>query len=75
MELKIEQGIPIPEAYNKRGSGLTVTCDKMEVGESVFTTKPQSSVYSHFRHLRPKKFTARAVEENGVKGVRVWRVE
>jgi hypothetical protein len=47
----------------------------MEVGDSFFS--PGSSVigiHGCARRHRPMKFTCRSVVENGVAGIRVWRI-
>jgi hypothetical protein len=47
----------------------------MEVGDSFFS--PRSSVigiHGCARRHRPMKFTCRSVVENGVAGIRVWRI-
>lgn len=82
---KFDKGIPIPKGRGTTGSGLYVG---MEVGDSFFRPLPDgltmekhqtrtiNSASSWGRRQSPRqKFTTRAVEENGVKGIRVWRIE
>lgn len=74
--IDIDKGVPMPET---RGRPVRYPFESMEVGDSFFcsggtmrTTRTRTSEAS--RRLAPKRFSARAVEENGVKGIRVWRV-
>jgi len=77
--MEIEKNIPIP---GKKGGNrnLRYPWDKMEVNDSVFITGKSQQTISHAakewtrRNNLSKKFTTRIVTENGVKGVRVWRV-
>lgn len=68
----IEKGIPIPQ----RKMDAKYPFKEMEVGDSFFTTgTPASYISLHTRLLKPKKFSCRTVVENGVKGLRIWRIE
>ena len=67
--IKIDKNVPMPSA-GKYPFG------DMDVGDSFFVagkTAAQMGGTMHFR--KPKKFTTRTVTENGVKGIRIWRVE
>jgi len=77
-EFKIDKNVPIPEGrWGKRRKKYPF--DEMEVGDSFFIHGgKQESITSIMRHWREKlghKYTTRSVVENGVKGVRVWRIE
>lgn len=73
----IDKDVPLPLA--RMGVGFHAI-DAMEVGDSIFINsgKSQAVLSSHFRTLakaRPGwKFVTRRVVENGVAGIRVWRV-
>lgn len=72
MQFKIEQGIEIPE---RRGRSKLYPFSQMNIGDSFFIPgKTSQSISTNFGHHKPMKFSARTMEENGVKGVRVWRV-
>lgn len=48
----------------------------MEIGDSFFAPgRKSNSVSASIARAYPKKFTRREVTENGVVGVRVWRIE
>ena len=75
----IEDDIPIPP---KGGGGNrlgTSPLDNIAVGQSVFyagrSQKIVSSVFYGVAKRTGHKFTTRKVTENGVAGVRVWRIE
>lgn len=74
----IDKDVPLPPLA-RRGVGFHAI-DAMEVGDSVFINsgKSQANVAAHFWTLaknRPGwKFATRKVVENGVAGIRVWRV-
>jgi hypothetical protein len=70
--IKIDSDIPVP--MPKRGSFLK-TCRLMEVGQSAFFAGADIKGTSCVFRLRPRRFASRTVIEDGVKGVRVWRVE
>ena len=83
---KIDKGIPLPEGWGRDSSkfNLTATLRKMEVGDS-FVMPPnykdlslpevQRRVLNGSSIHKPKRFTTRMVEEDGVRVVRVWRIE
>ena len=72
MTIKIDQNVPLPQK-NTFGA-LKYPFRKMEIGDSFFIPNRSSTGISTDIY-KPKKFTMRAVTENGVKGVRVWRIE
>ncbi|MEY3082422.1 MAG: hypothetical protein RJA94_2407 [Pseudomonadota bacterium] len=68
--IEITKGLPTP-----RGRKSKYPFREMEVGDSFFS--PGSSVigiHGCARRHRPMKFTCRSVVENGVAGIRVWRI-
>lgn len=66
---KIDKGIPLDKERRK------YPLPAMEVGDSFFVAGGSSqTIGGSFAAQRPKKFAVRTVTENGVKGVRVWRV-
>jgi hypothetical protein len=71
--MKIEKGIPIPPKGSQR-----YPFTEMGVGDSVFIAdKTSGTIHPMLSHLRRKGklFSARHWEEDGVFGVRVWRVK
>ncbi len=68
-EWKIEKGIPLPEKGSSKQASLRATLAKMEVGDSVLSTKAVTSGFLYTDSS--KKFATRKV--NG--GVRVWRIQ
>ena len=71
MEFQIDDGVPIPEVPKRE---YKYPVRDLEVGQSFFVPKG-SYVTASFAKLAPKKFSYRHVTEDGVKGVRVWRIE
>ncbi len=68
----VEKGIEIPS----RNVDAKYPFRDMDVGDSFFTiSTPQSYVSLHTRVLRPKKFSCRTVVENGIRGLRIWRIQ
>ncbi|MFO1130747.1 MAG: hypothetical protein U1E16_01835 [Hyphomicrobiales bacterium] len=69
-EIEITKGLPTPQ----RGRSKYPFRD-MELGDSFFA--PGASViglHGCARRHRPMRFTCRTLVENGVAGVRVWRI-
>jgi hypothetical protein len=75
--MKVEKGIPIPSSEVGRPS--VYPWADMDVGSSFFVKKISLNSMSAAARRRGQshneKYTARTVTENGIKGVRVWRVE
>ena len=69
--ISITKGLPTPH----RGRAKYPFRD-MEVGDSFFV-RGASVIGLHgcARRHRPKRFTCRTLVENGVAGVRVWRIQ
>lgn len=78
-DIKIEKGVPIPIGYSSRSDSITALLRSMEVGDSFFKVSDsparlQVAITSCKRHVgEGKVFVTRTREENGVKGIRVWR--
>ena len=76
--LSIENGVPIPASRRGRQG---IPWKNMAVGDSVFAAgREQNTVAATGRligkkHSPRRKFVTRKVTEDGVAGVRVWRVE
>lgn len=82
--IKIDKSVPIPEygigqtGYTPEGRALV----RVEVGDSFVWPRKgdegledtRNRVTAAVRRLKPKKFTTRIVEEEGVRVLRVWRV-
>lgn len=76
MNIKIEKGLPVP---TKRSGPTKYPFADMTTGDSFFVAGANSSalwgsIWS-YKNRHGGNFTARTVTENGVKGVRVWRVK
>lgn len=75
-QIKIEKGIPVPSKGRK--SRLYPLAD-MQVGDSFFApgrvVQQLTAAVARPAKIMGAKFACRTVTENGVKGVRVWRVE
>lgn len=81
MNIKIDKDIPIPTRPRKNGE-FTETLALLEVGDSFFCTVKHNGVPGRItgakrygRVPNGHKFVTRAVTENGVQGVRVWRTK
>lgn len=75
MGIKVEKGVPLPSSH---GGPLYPWAD-LDVGDSFFVAgKSSSSINTSLtwanRKAPVQRFVSRTVTENGVKGVRVWRV-
>jgi hypothetical protein len=73
--IEIQNNLPIPP---RRGRPVKYPLDLMQVGDSFFVaTQVRSTLSNSINRCRKKlgsSFTVRTVEENGVRGLRVWRV-
>lgn len=73
--IKIDKGIPVPSRHSREGR-LEFPFGDMDVGESFFVTQVTvSTLLSHARKAKPRRFTMRSMIEGGVRGTRVWRIE
>lgn len=74
----INDDIPLP-AQRLRGRPSPYPFSTMAVGQSFFTVAASSTaIYksaSYYGKCKGRKFTVRSVTENGVDGVRVWRIK
>lgn len=70
----IEDNIPIPP---KGRGGAALPFTQLKPGQSFFVIKTGSAIYAQLKKLKASglafKFETRLVEEDGVKGVRIWR--
>lgn len=76
-EIKVDKNIPLPLNSGSGGPSKYPWCD-MEVGDSFFapsTTKTMAGSIAARGKKYGEKHTIRAVTENSVKGVRVWRIK
>lgn len=78
MSIKIDKGIPIPPNPSGRPTGSKYPLRDMQVGDSFFVANTTSQrVCGTMGNLSKRvgiKVAIRKVTENGVAGVRVWRV-
>ncbi len=74
---EIENGIEAPEKH--RGREPKYPWRELEIGDSFFVAAPNGrSISSSAWHAQRRygfTLVVRTREENGVKGVRVWRIE
>lgn len=84
MTFKIEDGIPLPTSRSRNRSAVTETLSNLEVGQSFAIPQknaedrrhamPRNAArISNFSRVHKRKFTQRALTENGVPVIRVWR--
>lgn len=80
-EYRIDKGIPLPPDGRSSGkrNGQNVFMH-MDVGDSVFVPAAEflqrgHSLSAYASYKMSVQFTRRAACENGVEGVRVWRVK
>ena len=77
MTIEIESNVPIPESTS--GRRLKYPFESLEVGDSFFVEgKEPAQVSGSKKHFSAKlghRYICRTVTEDGVKGVRLWRVE
>ncbi len=75
MTVKIDKGVPVPKLRQKY---LKYPWKEMNVGDSFFipdTTSGRKGGMMKTPRSMGMKIVMRNVTENGVKGVRVWRIE
>lgn len=74
-QIKIDKNVALPTS----GANAKYPFADLSIGDSFFapgrTSAQISPCTAHAQRERGGKFTARTVTENGVKGVRVWRIE
>jgi len=73
MEFKIDKGIPIPRSLNRTRKW---SLSSMEIGDSFFVEAgvALNAIYQAAVYQKVRVLTSR-VTENGVRGVRVWRIK
>lgn len=69
---KIDTNVPMPEGLVR----VKYPFSKMEIGESFFVPGIAEGrrVAGRAQHHAPKKFAGRTVTENGITGIRYWRI-
>lgn len=75
--INIEKNIPIPSYKTKN---LKIDFNELDINDSFFISgaTSKSSVVSSARQYgkkTKKKFLSRVISENGINGVRIWRVK
>lgn len=85
MQLMIEKNIPVPRQIRSAHSLYKYPFHLLDEGDSVFIAKSYADPKSiraalsnrtrQDRDLLGRKFTTRSVTENGVEGLRIWRLE
>ena len=79
----IDKNIPLPAARKGRNRSTEFPLREMEVGDSYFHAGPFKSTKDSkayvmaaliARRQKEYKFTGRVLIENGISGVRIWRV-
>ena len=78
MTIKIDKDVPCPPKQRGGGRPPQYPFAELEVGDSFFapgtTTKTFGGTVSNTRRRLGITLVTRTVEEDGVSGVRVWRV-
>lgn len=80
MQIEVSSNIPLPDFTKRRRKAGKYPFASMNVGDSFFAPGKNSGCMSAnarmwgLRNNRTIKVTCRTVTENGVKGVRVWRI-
>lgn len=80
MEIKVEENIPLPPSATMKGSSK-YPFKKLEIGDSFFIpVKEGKAIESLQRSIISTnqtgiKITTRTIAENGVRGIRTWRVK
>jgi len=77
MDITIDKGVPIPKARSPRH---TYPLHDMKRGDSFFVPgKRPCDLSGALKNIRDQhegwQFTSRSVTEDGVEGVRVWRIK
>ena len=85
--VKIDKNIPVPAGTRAGGAEIMFPFEDMEVGDSFFVAllpgKTEEQMVAKLRHAYRKyakqqepepRFTAKIVEEEGVAGIRTWRL-
>lgn len=79
---KIEDDIPVTNLWPKKRCEFTEAIRDLKVGQSFFapgeTTEKAYlswSVVKRNPESKGNKYTSRTLQENGVRGVRVWRIK
>lgn len=69
---KIDRGIPMPVPPARNLYPFA----QMQIGDSFLVPMEAAArCRANFKHHRPLRFTAHTVVENGVEGLRIWRLE
>lgn len=71
--IKIDTGVPIPSKESEQGN-LKYPFRDMRFGDSIFIPGINHGLHRIFARYKPMKFIQRKVSEDGVVGIRVWRI-
>jgi hypothetical protein len=81
-QFTIDHAVPLPSMAGKQGAKPKYPFASMKVGDSFFApgdhaTCQKTVVSSSWSYGRAhgKKFATSTVEENGISGVRIWRIK
>lgn len=77
MKYELQKNVPIPDRQERK-CGLTAMCRTLDIGDSFFyPAENPSHVSGVVRNLKPHGlfFTTRKLQENDVRGFRIWRIE
>ena len=79
MNYELEDGIVLPKAARGNRSSR-YPWKEMLIDQSFFVPRTSSkNIYPNINYANksyaPRKYTGRAAEKDGIRGVRVWRVE
>ena len=78
MTIKIDKNVPCPPQQRRGGRPFKYPFPELEVGDSFFVAKKTTATFASTVSSARKRLgitlVTRTVEEDGVSGVRVWRV-
>lgn len=73
---KIDKDIPIMDSKaGSKGPPTKYPFQKMDIGDSIFVEKPKFIYHHTWGKSNNVKFSSRKVTENGIIGIRIWRVK
>lgn len=75
--IPVDQGVPIPDSRFQWFGGTRYPFKQMEVGDSFFV--PGKTIQDlkgplNYASCDCRRFTTRRVTENGITGLRIWRI-
>lgn len=75
--IKIDKGVPVPVEGTRGGRKTIYPWAEMQPGDSFFAPRAKHAnvnVNRVRKHVPNSTWTTRTVTENGIRGIRVWRL-